>query len=436
MKGPLPILGLVIVGLALVASFGLDFSHTVQFGAVDFRNRITGARLMEHGIDPYHYIWRAGDPAEFCDLRNNPNLTVSKTTVTPAMLLFYAPLAALPYRAAQFAWLFAQWGLLLGAVLLWVRGGVTALQFWLAALAVTGLTYTPAWRWEAERGQCYTIMIFFFAYWLIATRPQERTKDFAAGCVAGILIALRPPFVVLLPFVALHRRGQLTGLVIGLLLGVVPPMLMHPAVWTDYLVAMQTNSEDYRYAIHPPRPSDQGFPATIEGTPVTLLGNMASFPFADASIYALARRFGFAPLPDLPLLLAFGVCFLAWLAWLRNRAVKSLLPGMAAWLFLADFFLPTTRWGYYDVLILNVILAGIITAKKFPWSIVPCLLALPVMWSFYAFARVPIFLLYLSEVLLALGATISLFWCSIKSARIAFPVGDYKIASPGRELSD
>src|ERR1700722_14128683 len=114
MKRFLPILGVVLLVLALVVSLGIDFSQTLRSGAGDFRNRITGARLLEHGIDPYHYIWHPGDPAEFCDTRNNPRMTVSKTTVSPAMLVLYAPLAALPYRVAQFAWFFVQWLLLLG----------------------------------------------------------------------------------------------------------------------------------------------------------------------------------------------------------------------------------------------------------------------------------------------------------------------------------
>jgi hypothetical protein len=417
MKGIIPTIGVVIVGLALLVSFGVDFNRTMQNGAVDFRNRITGARLLEHGIDPYHYIWHAGDPAEFCDIRNNPNLTVSKTTVTPTMLVVYAPLAALPYRVAQFMWLFAQWGLLLGTAWLWLRAGATSPKFWLAAVAVTGLTYTPAWRWEAERGQCYTLLIFFFAWWLTATRTAKSANDFAAGCVAGFLVALRPPFIVLLPFLALHRRGQLPGAAVGLLVGVVAPLLLHPPVWVDYFSAMQTDSDYYRNAIYPPRPSDQGFPETIEGTPTSLMGNMASYPFVDVSIYALARRLGFSPLPGLPVMLTFGALFAVWLWWRRRQTVETLLPGIAAWLFLADFFLPTTRWGYYDITIINVVLAEIVMAKKFPWAMVPCLLALPLMWSFLAVSSVPLFLRYLAVSLLALGAILSLFWFRAKGER-------------------
>jgi len=410
MKGFFPILGAVLLALGLTVSFGVDFSHTVVNGAVDFRNRITGVRLLEHGIDPYHYIWHPGQPDVFCDTRNNPRMTVSKTTVSPAMLMLHAPLAALRYRAAQFAWLLGQWLLLLGTAWLWLRGEMMSLKFWLTAFFVVGFTFTPGWRWEAERGQSYPLLVFLFAYWLTSARGAGRGNDFIAGVVAGLLVALRPPFIVLLPFVALYRRAQLSGAAAGLLAGLVLPMVMHPHIWIDYASAMQTNSDYYRHASLPPRPP-QAFPEKIEGTPTTILSGMTeSYPFVDDSIYALARRWGWKTLPDLPMILVFGGLFFAWLFWKRRANVESLLPAMAAWIFLSDFVMPTTRWAYYDVMILNVVLAGIAVASRFPWVVLPALLAVPVMWSFSVLAHVPLLLLCVPQALFVLCAILCLVW--------------------------
>ena len=49
MKGFMPTAGWVMIGLALLVSFGVDFANTSQGGAIDLRNRITGLRLLEHG---------------------------------------------------------------------------------------------------------------------------------------------------------------------------------------------------------------------------------------------------------------------------------------------------------------------------------------------------------------------------------------------------
>jgi hypothetical protein len=400
------VLGCIVLALALGLSFARDFSLTMQNGAVDFRNRIIGARLLEHGIDPYHYIWHPGDPAEFCDIRNNPRMTVSKTSVTPAMLVVFAPLAALPYRTAQITWFVAQWLFLLGTAWFWLRCGVTPLKCWLAAIFVVGFTFTPGWQWEMERGQCYTLLVFLLAYVLASWRGEERANALA-GFVAGLLVALRPPCIVLLPFLALHRRGQLRAACVGLFAGVVVPMLLHPPIWIDYASGMVTASDYYRHSSLPPRP-EQAFPAVIEGVPLAIMGRMASFPFVDVSVYALARRFGLGVLPDIPLMLLFGALFFAWLWWKRREVAERVLPGLAAWVFLADFLIPTPRWGYYDVMILNVILAQIVVAKKFSWSALPGPLGVMVMWSYPAFAQVPLAFLFAPQILFVVSAVLAL----------------------------
>jgi hypothetical protein len=408
MKNVLSTVGWVLAGIALVASFSIDLANTARGGSADMRNRITGARLLEHGINPYRYLWRAGDPPEFCDLRNNPHLTVSKTTVTPALLLLHAPLAALPYRQAQFVWLFGQWALLLGTVWLWWRACANPLLGWQVVLFVTGFTYTQAWRWHAERGQSYVPLVFLLACWLTTTLHSKRGHDFLPGALAGFLVALRPPFLLLLPFLALHRRGQGWGAVAGLVLGFGLPLLINPSCWTDYFSAMQTHSDDYRHAWNPPR-GDQAFPPEIEGTPTSVLSHMALYPFGDLSIYADLRRFGLAPIPTWPPLGGFALLFALWLALTARLPVERLLPGLAAWLFLADLVLPTSRYSYYDIIILNVVLAGLVTTGKFPWAAWPCALALPFGWALYAFSPVPNWLLYLPACLLTFGALLFLF---------------------------
>jgi hypothetical protein len=408
MKNIMPTAGWVMVGIALLVSFGVDFSNMAQGGSVDLRNRITGARLLERGIDAYHYKWREGEPPEYCDLRNNPRQPVSKTTVTPALLVLHLPLAALPYRQTQFLWLVAQWLLLLGTGWLWLRACTTPLMGWVAALFVTGFSYTLAWRWQAERGQAYVLPAFLFACWLTATPDPKRGNGFVAGCVAGFLIALRPPFALLLPFLALHRRGQLAGAAAGLLLGFALPMLLNPAIWTDYFSAMQTYSHLYRSDINP-GPNPLRYPPTIEGIPTALLGRLMPFHTGDFSAHALLRWLGFEPFPALPVLLAVAAPFAFWLWVTRRQPAERLLPGLAAWFFLTDLFLPAIRFDYHDVFILNVVLAGVIAAKKIPWAAWPCALALPMGWAVYAFSPVQAWLINLPAFFFTLGAILALF---------------------------
>src|ERR1700683_1330228 len=174
MKDKLPLIGWIVVGLALLVSFCVDLGNTAQGGAIDLRNRITGLRLLENGTDAYRYKWHEGEPQEFCDVYNNPNLTVSKTTATPAMLMMNLPLGPLPYRVGQFLWFLTQWALLLGTGWLGLRACATPQQRWLAAAALVGFTYTAAWRLHAERGQSYVLLAFLFAWWLTRTLDPKR----------------------------------------------------------------------------------------------------------------------------------------------------------------------------------------------------------------------------------------------------------------------
>ncbi len=407
----LPMMGWILVGLALLVSFGIDLSNTAQGGAIDLRNRITGLRLLEHGIDAYRYKWHEGEREAYCDVYNNPQMPVSKTTATPALLLLHWPLAALPYRPAQFLWFFAQWGLLLGTGWLWLRVCTMEWQRWAVALFLAGFTYTAAWRLHAERGQSYVLLAFLLAWWLTRTLDAKRGNGLVAGFIAGFLVALRPPFALLVPFLALHRRGQLPGAAVGLVLGIGLPLLINPSGWTDYFSAMQTYSELYRNDFDP-RPGPQSYPPTVEGIPTDILGNYVAIPYADFSAHALLRWFGAAPFPTLPVLLAVVAPFGCWLWYSRGQAVGSLLPGLAAWFFLADFFLPAYRDSYNDVLILDVMALAFVTAAKFPWPAWLSVAALPMGWAVYAFAPIQAGLINLptaffaaSAVLVAVGST-------------------------------
>ena len=410
MKGLFPTAALIVVAIALLVSFGIDLNNTAHNGAVDMRNRITGIRLLTHGIDAYHYKWREGDPPQYCDLRNNnPYLPVSKTTVTPTVLMLQLPFAPLPYRLTQFSWLVIQWLLLLGIGWIWLHACPTPLARWLGALFLTGFTYTEAWRWEAERGQAYILFAFLSAYWLAAMLDSTRTCDFRAGCAAGFLIALRPPCILLLPFLALHRRGQLAGAAVGLCLGMGLPLLISPTVWTHYYSAMQTYSYLYRNNINPPH-GPMIYPAMIEGIPTDLLGHLMWFHSTDFSVHGLLRWLGLEPFPELPLFLILGVPFAAWLWLSRRLPAERLLAGLAAWFFISDLFLPAIRYGYHDIFALNVVLAGIVLAGKFPWQAWPCVLALPAGWAINASWATTPWVIGLPAFLFTLGAI--LFVCS------------------------
>ncbi len=346
----------VALALLLLQSFALDCLNLAGSGSIDLRNRVTGARLMLEDMDPYHYKWREGDPPEYCDPYNNLALPINKCTVTPTLLLATMPVAALKYRRGQEVWLVVQWLLLLGTAAVWMRVAPAGMPRWMIAFVVAGFTFTVAWRHHADRGQAYVVMLFLFSCWVVMSRGEIRRWGFWAGVIAGVLIALRPPFVLLLaPFIVMKRRGQIVGALTGLVISAGLPLVFHDACWSEYREAMQTWSEVYREGPSAtPRPPVQSYPALIEGMPIDLLARFNSIPFADTSLFALFRNWTPVLIPVWPVLFTLIVLFAAWCCFARSKGDDTLLIGLSAWAFLTDIFLPAYRNSYNDVMILGL----------------------------------------------------------------------------------
>ena len=219
---------LPVLLFTLVISCWIDVDNELRGGAIDLRNRVTGARLLATGIDPYTYKWKLGDPEIYCDPYNNPHTTVSKTTSSPAMLVLTMPWSTLPYRQRAILLVHRP----VGAVARHWRALVDAAgeqrQRLLLVTIVTVFTLGASWRLHAERGQNYVVLAFLLAFWLAGTLRAGRGWAWAAGFAAGWLAVTRPPCLLLLPALGWRRRDQIPGMAAGLALGIGLPMLFLP----------------------------------------------------------------------------------------------------------------------------------------------------------------------------------------------------------------
>lgn len=394
--------------MLLLISFGINLLNVAQNGTVDLRNRITGVRLLEHHLDPYHYQWQAQDPEEFLDPLKKADGDFTRTTITPALLVLHVPLAALPYRTTQFLWLGMQWLLLLGTFFLWFRRCEVEWQKWVLALFLVGFTYTSAWRAHAEIGQIYVLITFLFACWLATTLDFRGGNKFTTGLLMGLLVTLRPPFLLLFPFLLLHRRGQLPGAFVGMLVGFSLPLFFNPAIWMEYSADMHAQGA-FLYATGAEVATVvQTSLASIEGVPLDFYTRQLPVSVADFSIFHFEKKVGL--LLPLPVLLAIlAVMFLIWLWLSRKRPFHQQLLGLAAWMYLSDLFLPAVRFTYHDVLILNVVGLGLIGSKKPTGLVCLCLLALPVGW-YAALIQPPAYWVpNVATLCFVLGAVLALF---------------------------
>jgi hypothetical protein len=405
----LPRIGAGTLALALLVSFWIDADNAVQGGAIDLRNRITGARLLTAGIDPYTYKWVRSDEAIYCDPYNNPHMTVSKTTSTPALLALSWPWALLPYRSAQSLWFVTQWALLLGAGGLWWRAARKGWPRALVAVTWTAFTFGAGWRLHAERGQSYILLTFLLAFWLAGTLRAGRGWSFAAGFAAGLLAVSRPPCLLILPVLAWRRRDQIPGMGAAIGLGVVLPMLCLSSAWPDYAQGMAQQSFYYLHALNP-RPGPQAFPPVIEFLPTTVLAYYVPIAYSDASVHVVLRALGLEPVSGLLVFLVGAILFGAWSAWaLRRRDLPRLLLGLAAWMYLLDFFLPAYRNSYNDVLALNFLALGVLVAPRFWPPLVSSALGMAAGLYVYLVSPEEVWQIDLPAMLFALSALLYLF---------------------------
>jgi len=345
---------LALLVLAM-CSFVLDWTLVSESGSIDYRNRITGVRLLVSGQDPYHTKWIPGDPGRLCDPYDNPKLQITKTTVTPAMLVTSLPWANMLYPKLQVLWLIAQWGMLVGLWYLWFwwPGHTPRSRCWWSLLVV-GFTYTLAWRHHVDRGQGYLLWALLLSVWMrLGLAKPTKANGWLPGLLGGLLVCLRPPLLlVIAPFIFLRRRNQWLGAVTGLLLGLGAPVLMKPTVWGDYARAMNTWSTVY-LTHSEPRPGQRAFPPEIEGMPVDHLASYKVNQFADTSVFRLFYSWGWKAVPAGVALALLCLGFSLWLWMSRGACDAGILLGLAAWSFLADAFLPAYRYPYDDVMILN-----------------------------------------------------------------------------------
>lgn len=335
--------------------FCIDWALVSGSGSIDYRNRITGSRLLAAGEDPYHYKWRPGDPERWCDVYDNPKLPVTKTTVTPTMLVVSMPLGWAAYPASRRAWMILEWAMLAGLWWLWWRrpGQAAAARWWWSAMLVV-FAHGLAWRLHLDRGQAYLMWALVLGIWLRLSLDSARGRWWH-GLLAGLLVCLRPPLLlVVAPFALWRRRGQLAGMALGVLLGVGAPMVWRPTVWQDYQRAMDGWSEIYRTG-HNPRPGTPGYPPVIEGMKTNDIGAFKERKIIDSSVFRPFLGGGKEPLPVYPVLGVLGVLFGVWWWRVGKSADGPVLAGLAAWAFLADAFLPAYRYPYNDVMVLNLL---------------------------------------------------------------------------------
>ncbi len=308
----------------VVAALGFvkDVYHTLDYGGVDLRNRVVGARLLMEDLDPYYFRWSEGNADTLLDPIDNRDNEVSRVTVAPTVLMLHAPLAGLPYSAQRMVWLFLQWLLLLAGLLLFAKcapGRNEAKAVWIIGLL---LAATPIWRFHVERGQVYVLFVFLIALSCWLCRRPLKHAELWGGLALGVAVSMRPTLVfICLPMLFFRRWKLLAGATAGLLvLVLLSAAIFGIPVWTNYSSAMRLHDKDSLLLAQTDRfEYDYG---TVEG--MDNLQEYMAFPDINTSAqsvlfraFSLSARSGALALMLGAVLFAFAL----YLLWFRKREV-------------------------------------------------------------------------------------------------------------------
>ena len=203
----------------------------------DLRNRVVGARCLMDGRDPYE-LPGAQIPEYY--------RAWTRTTISPAHLLLYAPLRNLSYAAQRKLYYITDLFFLVGCLI--ALGNLVQdhlprplMLFLFAAL----LVLDAALRLNLARGQSYLQLLLLASVSALGVRKDGRT--WIPPVVFSILLLFRPSYVLALAALLLMRYRRFaarTLIALGLL--VVPTVLLTGVgVWRSYFRMIYDEAEDH-----------------------------------------------------------------------------------------------------------------------------------------------------------------------------------------------
>jgi hypothetical protein len=355
------VLNAILIFSIIISLLGFfaDLRNTLAYGGIDLRNRVVGARLLTSGMDPYYFKWQPGDDERLLDPLDKFDIPITRVTVPPTVLLFYATLAHLPYSQQRLLWLGLQWLALLATLKIMVRVPASVLRS--KFLAINGLLLFAAsnfWRLHVDRGQVYIFYVFVLAlaYW-VAQRKFEQWEIWS-GLLIGLTASLRFPIIIMTLPMLLFRRFRLFAATwvgfLGCLLSSV--FIVGDQVWKSYFSAMKGLTGHSVDAVNLPRKNlNVVLPNVIEGMTnlrlkATLPGDSASLRFNVDSILGIT-------LSSSHLIALLAVILLIFSAFLLSRkssikhylGVDLIFLSGSLIILLADFFIPALRYSYNNV---------------------------------------------------------------------------------------
>ncbi|WP_404783332.1 glycosyltransferase family 87 protein [Altericista sp. CCNU0014] len=426
------ILSILAIGI-MIFSFSSDLENTLNYGGIDLRARVVGARLLAEGKDPYFFGWQEGMSEKLLDPRVKPGSVVSRVTMPPNVLTLHSISSASPYFHQRIIWLLAQWASFLAIIALFLKQNKALSKRCL--IVFIGLCFLNSyfWRLHVERGQIYIlyVLLLSIASYLFGAQYKKRKRlkgELFGGFILGFLVSLRP-FAVLamIPFTICRRWNVLVGSMFGAFFGLsIPLVLAKPSIWNSYFKAMgllaryNDNHGDYSKIETFGNQNTIVYPNIIEG--LQTLALVKDIPAINSSLSLVFEKINFAN-RDLVLsaILVFFIFFssIFLIGRYKNKlSTQNLFLAGILLCLTSEFFFSAPRYSYNDVQwilpILTIVTHAEVDEILVDRKIAILFLGLILSMGFLDFIPKFLFFSLFAIAYYAISSTISLFDRSLK----------------------
>lgn len=320
----------------------------------DLRNRVVGARLMAAHQSPYFHKWQPGEPETWLDPYEKPNQIVNGNTVTPPTLALFSWMNRLHYDQVQWLWIGFTFACFLTALaLIFILLKLHQRPSYLILLPAA-LLASVAWKLHVYSGQIYIVyalllIVFFYLF--------TKKRFFLAGLIAVLLIALRPPMLlVFLPLCLwkFDRKLLFGGLTALLLLAVIHVIKIPSNSWPDYFHSMSIHALEIPGKI-PEIAAAPAIPANPENIQFNNVAERDAYQKALSpdilSVQKVLPKEGFLSETYMLPLMLIVVYIVLFLFAIKKRPLQKmsaadlLLSGFVLYI-LSEYFLPAPRFTY------------------------------------------------------------------------------------------
>jgi hypothetical protein len=255
---------IAIITILLVAgSVVKSIYYTVNYGGVDLRERIVGARMIPLHKSPYLDRWSPGQSERLIDPNLKRQDSLNGVTVAPGSLYILYLFSGLSYFSIRILWMFFQYACLAYIFLYFFFNTDDSRKFLVLVISSVFFFSSSFWFLHIERGQMYIFYAFLFTLAYQFCSKQKKLGFFLTGFTMALAIYCRPNFVVLTSlFLFIQNRWLLFGFISCSFL-LLTDVYYHLNWWREYTYAMSVFTGFTERTIT--YPTIYKFPLVIEG---------------------------------------------------------------------------------------------------------------------------------------------------------------------------